>query len=906
MRKFTKLFLLCAVFTLLIFLPAACKGNNNQSSNESNVNNGTDTLDNDSTQGSNNKRTEEKDAMLTNYDYSLSINGKETVEISDMLFGLFFEDINFAIDGGLYAEMIKNRSFEFGSMATGREKHGWITLGDINFEVIDGSADGSWLNENNPKYARLTNTSGGLAGIGNTGFLDGISVVENAKYDFSTYLRSKNYKGNVVVRIQNLKGDILGEAVISGITNEWRKYEVELTSSATASEGIRVCVLIENGTVDIDMVSLFPRDTYKGRKNGLRKDIAEKLEALNPKFLRFPGGCVIEGKTLESAYNWKDSIGNGLAFTINGEVTYGDVATRPLGINLWGDLNNASANPYYMTYGMGFYEYFLLCEDLGAEPLPVLNCGTSCQIQGAKTVGTPADILPIGSEEFNRYVQDALDLVEFCRGGADTKWGAIRIAMGHEEPFKLTYIGIGNEQWGDVYFSRYEAFKEAFEKAAAENPEMYGGIKLVVANGPVASDRYAWDKIKVKGSDYAGLVDEHYYMTPGWFLQNTHRYDSYDRNSTPVFLGEYAAKSNNAEAALAEAAYMTGLERNGDIVRLASYAPLFGNSTQVQWSPDLIWFNNHSVWGSVNYYVQKIFANNKSDRVLSTTLDGTHKSSLTQITGKVGLGTWMTSATFDNIKVVDNATGDVLFSEDFSDPALTKYIRIAGSWSVENGQIKQSHTGNPSNSITGDIVLMGDSNWSNYTLTLTATKLSGSEGFLIPFAVKNQNNYYHWNIGGWGNTVSCLEQISAGSKSGQIAETVKNFSVVNGKAYNLKIVVTDENVKCYLDDQLMIDYDIPQIESIYQVTGVDENDLIIKIVNVSNSGKKVKIQANDIEIQEGNAKLYLLAANSLSDMNSENEPEKVTIQESTIAASRDFIYEAPKYSVSVIRIPLKK
>lgn len=841
------------------------------------------------------------------YDYLLTVDGTAGYDISGLLYGIFLEDINFAVDGGLYAEKIKNRSFEYGNMATNGAYNGWSTLGDVSFKMINGTDDNSSLNTNNPQYAVVSNSSGQPAGIGNEGFLDGLSIEENATYNFSGYFRSRDgYQGRVTIRLQDDNGNTYGEATISDIKNEWWKYEAQLTAKATVDKGLKLYVLIDDGTVDMDMISLFPADTYKGRINGVRKDIGEALAALTPKFIRFPGGCVVEGESLHNAYSWKDSIGDGMEFNINGVTTYGDVATRPLAEDIWGNQNSATKNPYYMTYGLGFYEYFLLCEDLGAKPVPILNAGLSCLIQGTRSVGTPAEEEEIGTPEFDQYIQDALDLVEFCKGDGTTKWGAIRIAMGHKAPFDLTYIGIGNEQWGNVYFDRYNEFKKAFDQAAVNNPELYGDIKLIIPNGPVATDRYAWNMIKLNGADYAGLVDEHYYMQPSWFLTNTNRYDTYDRSSTPVFLGEYAAKSNNAEAALAEAAYMTGLERNGDIVKLASYAPLFGNGYSTQWTPDMLWFNNHTIWKSVNYYVQQLFSNHLCTKVLHSTLTG---SSLTggTLSGKVGVGTWQTSALFDNIKVTDNKTGVVLYSDDFSTDTLSSLDQIEGSWSIEDGQLKQSHTGNPLNTITGDAAFLGDNSWSDYTLTLTAEKLSGREGFLIPIAVKNEDNYYHWNIGGWGNTVSCLEQISSGVKSGQIPETVKNYSVKEGKSYELKIIVTDDKIECYIDGKKLIDYAIPKVDAVYQVTGMDsEGNMVIKIVNVSDQEQAVLIQADNVEIADEKAQVSILAAEEPSDQNDVSNPEKVSINESTIDASNNFIYKAPKYSVSVIRIPVKR
>ncbi len=899
MNKIIKLIFLCNLLFCLILFTSACK--NKQEENL--------IPDLDNAEVSNPPEPTQTVQLSGDFDYSLVVNGSESYEISSLLYGLFLEDINFAADGGLYAELIKNRSFEYGSLATRGGIHGWVATESVTLDILDGSTDKSYLNENNPQYARIGNPSSTLGGIGNVGFLDGLSIVKDATYNFSGYFKSSTgYNGVVTLQLKDNDGTIYGDATITGIGSNWAKYEANITSSATISEGLKLFVLIKEGSVDMDMISLFPESTYKGRENGLRNDLAQALEDLSPKFLRFPGGCVVEGETLENAYNWKDSIGNGLEFIINGQVTYGDVATRPQGENLWGDQNNATAHPYYMSYGLGFYEYFLLCEDINAAPVPIVNAGLSCLIQGTRSVGTPAQAAEIGSPEFEQYIQDALDLVEFCKGDENTKWGAIRIAMGHREPFDLTYIGIGNEQWSNDYYSRYEEFKNAFGQAKIDNPELYGNIELIVANGPSSSDRFAWNKINLYGTDYAGLVDEHYYNVPSWFLTNTNRYDTYDRSSTPVFLGEYAAKSNNTEAALAEAAYMTGLERNGDIVKLASYAPLFGNSTSYQWSPDMIWFQNDMLWKSANYYVQQLFSTNQSKQVIKSELSKTSSTETeSSISGKVGIGTWMTSATFDDVKIISNETKEVLYSENFNTDSTDSFTQIAGTWAYKDGQMTQTNTSNPRNTITGDVSFVGDASWTNYTLTMTATKLSGSEGFLIPFAVKDENNYFHWNIGGWNNTVSCLEQISGGSKSGQIASTVTNLKVETGKSYEIKIVVNENSIECYLDGKGLIKYTIPKVDAVYQVVGVDDTgDMIIKVVNVSDTQQNVLIQLNEISLASETAIVSVLAANDAGDMNTSTDPEKVTIIDSTIIINNNFSYSAPKYSVSVIRVPVVK
>lgn len=555
------------------------------------------------------------------YKVDISLEGlDESRQISDTLFGLFLEDINYAVDGGMYAELIKNRSFEYGIEARDEQLHGWESTNEaVTFEVRDGSEDGTALNENNPQYVVVHNTGASSVspyeGISNGGYLEGIAISQGASYDVSFYCRSEDGTVDTVyVTLYNEDGTVYDEQTVEGITEEWRKYETILTADATANKKVRLAVAFTAGTACFDMISMMPQDTYKDLP--IRKDFGEYLEALNPTFLRFPGGCVIEGRDEESIYSWKDSIGDGLAFEINGERTVGDVATRPQGKSIW---QGSKANPYYTTYGLGFYEYFELCEALGCMPVPVLNAGMTCEIQSPFY-----KVYSIADGEFRQYVQDALDLVEFCKGDASTTWGAVRIAMGHEEPFDLKYIGIGNEQWQSEYHQHYKQFVKAFEEAAASDPALYGDVKLIVANGTVSASEDGWNYLILNPDSVTTLVDEHYYETPEWFLANTDRYDSYDRNAqAKVFLGEYAAKANTLEAALAEAAYMTGLEKNGDIVEMACYAPLFSHAKLNQWVPDMIFYSNDDIFGSVNYYVQQLYGNNAGKYSLPSELTGT-------------------------------------------------------------------------------------------------------------------------------------------------------------------------------------------------------------------------------------------------------------------------------------------
>ncbi|MBQ8015690.1 MAG: carbohydrate binding domain-containing protein, partial [Clostridia bacterium] len=668
-------------------------------------------------------------------DYSLSVDVEDEIhDISDLLFGIFFEDINFAADGGLYAEMVVNRSFEFTEIAAGDALYGWNTVGSAS-ATVKTNADDS-LNDNNKNYLVLSNSSSAPAGIANTGFLDGMAIKENAKYNFSVYAKGlDSYAGEITVSLVSGE-ETVAEGKINAITNTWQKYELELTASKTDFENASLCVLIGNGSVALDMISLFPDDTFKGRENGMRKDLGEMLEALEPKFLRFPGGCVIEGYDYETLYNWKYSIGtgsDGLPLEFNGK--YGDVAARKQGINLWTNVA-ATDDPYpcFMTYGLGFFEYFQLAEDIGAIGVPVINCGIYCQMRGRGPVDMAGD-------EFRQYVQDMHDLIEFCRGDETTTWGKIRVSLGHPEPFELKYICIGNEQEGEVYFERYQAFLDSFNEAKAEKPGLYEGIELIYSAGAsdgthgenyIKSYEYAKNQLgnSAAAEDFAGATDQHYYNQPEWFLKNADYYDedNYKRSvdemtdtlyggGIQVFLGEYAAKSNTLRAALAEAAYMTGLERNGDIVRMAAYAPLFGNLTATHWSPDLIWFNNHHVTGSISYYVQKLFSVNQGSKVLSSTLDGA-KVEQQPLSGRVGVGTWYTSAEFDNVKVVDNNTGRTLDSDSFSLPLNFWWnwqdVLDSGDFKIKNRKLVQTETWMPYVD-TGKVAYFGCDSWTNYT-----------------------------------------------------------------------------------------------------------------------------------------------------------------------------------------------
>jgi alpha-N-arabinofuranosidase len=528
----------------------------------------------------------------------ISVDGAHVgAGISPSMYGIFFEDINFGADGGLYPELVKNRSFEFQEPLTGW--HEIMNFSAKGLERPKGELlvrDEAPLNASNPHYLKVRVYETGY-GFYNTGFR-GIGIESRVEYRFSAYARSGGPKA-LRFMITDAKGQELGGGKIEGFDGNWKRYETVIRTKGTEQHARLNFFVDEPGTLDLDMVSLFPVDTWKHRPNGLRKDLVQLLADMHPGFLRFPGGCIVEGRQLATRYRWK--------------TTVGDVAERRTLINRWNDeFDFRPAPDYFQSFGLGFYEYFQLAEDIGAQPLPILNCGMACQFNSSETAAL---------DQLDEYVRDALDLIEFANGPVTSPWGKIRAQMGHPEPFHLTMMGVGNEQWGTRYVDRYKVFAAALKE---KHPE----IKLVVAAGPAPAGEpfdsmwATWRTLK------ADIVDEHYYMAPEWFLANTARYDHYDRSGPKVFAGEYAAQTaaitsadnrNNWKAALAEAAFMTGLERNGDVVRMASYAPLMAHAEAWQWKPDAIWFDNLRSYGTPNYYVQSVYANNVGTRIVPVT-----------------------------------------------------------------------------------------------------------------------------------------------------------------------------------------------------------------------------------------------------------------------------------------------
>ena len=525
---------------------------------------------------------------------------KPVAAVQPTMWGVFFEDINLGADGGIYAELVKNRSFEFYQPLMG-----WrVTQNKFN----EGSVlvmNREEKNTANPRFIRITKDAAmDTLGITNEGFR-GMGIKKGLGYDFSVLYRQPVAGLKLHIELMSAAGKVIGGTTITPAptaNDNWSKASASFIATDTSLKGKLNIWFEGTGKIDLDMVSLFPADTWKKRPGGMRADMIQLLADMKPGFIRFPGGCIVEGHELSTRYQWKKTIG--------------PVEERQLSINRW---NNEFAHrptpDYFQTFGLGFFEYFQLAEDIGAAPLPILNCGMACQFN-------TAEVIPI--DQLDPYVQDALDLIEFANGDVTTTWGKVRAGMGHPAPFNLKMMGVGNENWGPQYIERLKIFSKAIKAR-------YPDFKLVNSSGTDPNgERFDYLNGELRKMN-ADIIDEHYYRRPEWFLANAARYDNYPRNASKIFAGEYAAQSdhtvsinnkNNTETAIAEAAFMTGLERNAAVVNMASYAPLFAHIDGWQWTPDLIWVNNIQSYGTPNYYVQKLYSLNKGTNVVPALMNG--------------------------------------------------------------------------------------------------------------------------------------------------------------------------------------------------------------------------------------------------------------------------------------------
>jgi alpha-L-arabinofuranosidase len=765
------------------------------------------------------------------------------IKVSPTLYGAFFEEINRAGEGGLYAEQVSNRSFE----DSPAEPQGWTRVPNNGGEGAIAIDTSQPLNESNTHALRI-DIKRGRVGAANEGF-KGIAVKPGGEYLLSLHARAaEGFTGPFTATLENTTGRVLASAKIDGLSSQWQKFTCTLKAGQTDVDPAARLVIASSkpGTIWIDVVSLFPADTWQGKPKGLRADLAEKVAALKPAFFRFPGGCWVEGETLEYSYHWKDTIG--------------DVERRKNNFNIWN---------YYCTNALGFHEYLEFCEQLGAAPLFVINVGMS-----HKETVPMSDMQPC--------VQDALDALEYANGPVESRWGGERARNGHPSPFNLKLIEVGNENGGADYDQRYALFYDAIKAR-------YPDVKII-------GDFWKGSPPKSRPYD---LLDEHYYGAPGFFLSNADRYDRYDRKGPKIYVGEYAVTRDcgggNLRGALAEAAFMTGLERNSDVVLLASYAPLLCNVHYKMWNPNAINFDSTRSYATPSYYVQQMFATNRADVILPAELEVPARPETPH--GAVGLGTWNTRSEFKDLKVTRGEK--TLLAADFKDErSLADAKLFSGEWSVQDGAVRQT-TDRP-----GAFLVAGDPSWSDYTIQVKARKLDGREGFLVRFNSLDRDTFTMWNVGGYRNLRHAIELVEGGATS-QLGNPVPG-KIEPGRWYDLRVEVSGQRIRCYLDGKLTNEATYAKRAPIYCTAGRAGDEVILKLVNVSTDPQPIAINIDGAGDVASKAKQIVLTSPSQQDENSLDSPTKVVPTAGEIdSAGAKFQQTLPANSVTILRVSAK-
>lgn len=754
------------------------------------------------------------------------------------LYGIFFEDLNHAADGGLYAEMVQNRSFEFCAVdnPSYHPLMAWEKIEKKYSRMQWWIQDSHPYSRRNPHYlvCEVFETGKG-AGVRNTGFIPGMYLQKGEKYRFSC-LAATDGRGELPLRIvlENDEGENLGQAdIVVANGTIWNRYEAEITAQETTTRGSLAVYIGAVGRLYLDMVSLFPEKTFMQQKNGLRADIATLLADLKPRFMRFPGGCLVHDGSInaedrDSLYRWKNTIGV--------------LEERPARRNNWG---------YNQTLGLGYYEYFCFCEEIGAKPLPVLPAGYD-----------PHHQRKVPFDQLDEWIQEALALISFANDDASAQWGRIRCELGHPEPFGLEYIGIGNEEVGEGFFERYPYFHKAIK-------EKYPDIQIIASSGPFAAGGEYEKGWNCARRNHADLVDEHYYMAPEWFLANHHRYDSFDENGPKVFLGEYASWGNTWYNALTEASYMTGMERNSEKVGLACYAPLLCNVNYINWKPDMIWFDNHQAYGTANYYVQKLFMNHQGNDRIELEMTGIDDSVTIQDDPKGGFGLRTepdTVVRYSQIMIEDIQNGTIWKDSE---------VYFVGD------NVEQYISADPDARVVTEDILLHTVESDHYIITVKGEMLYGRRGFMLQYGNRDEKNRYQWEIGGWQNMDSALTQDIAGRNS---CLTQSSFTVAADREYELKLEIEGRHLRAYIDGELIheIHHAPVKIEPLYTAASIDRQsgDVIVKLVNVQKRPIDTVLHMEGIEQAKGTA--YIMSGFALEDENSFAEPLKVSPREEEI------------------------
>jgi alpha-L-arabinofuranosidase len=809
-------------------------------------------------------------SLLADPTATITIEGTQPgPALSPRLYGIFLEEINHGVDGGLYAELVANRAFEDGRLPEGftlrdgryKDEKGY----DSGFEVKAGEvphwsavpsggarATLRWetsggLNEKTPSCLRVeVPEAGGAAGVANDGFW-GIGVQAGAKYSLRFHARgTEAFHGPLSVRLEDEAGNPCSStATFDKLEASWTPCEGTLKGTRIEPKARLVITTTAKGTFWLDFVSLFPAKTWKN--HGLRPDLAQMIADLKPGFVRFPGGCVVEGGTVETAYNWK--------------YTVGPVEERT---EQWG------AWSYRRTHGLGFHEYLQFCEDLGAEPLHVGFAGQTCLFREAEN-------LPMA--QMGWVVTNFLDAVEYANGPASTTWGGLRARMGHPKPFGLQMVEIGNENGTPAFPERYQLVHRAMKRR-------YPDLKYIAD--------LSWISRELMKDASFDIEDNHYYNSPQWFMNQQGMYDQRDRRLPPVYLGEVAVTSaeggdlkGNLIAALGEGVYLMGCERNADVIRMISYAPLLAHVDGRSGWHGMIYHDSTRAFGTASYYLWQLFAQHRPDHTLKTGVEVT-AAKPPPITGAFGVGTWETSAEYKDIRV--ERDGQVLWSADFS-KGSADWTLDGGKWSVVDGAYRQSDN-------TVGLSFASKADWSNCTLRLKARKLGGAEGFLIGFG-RSADTQYWWNIGGWGNHEHAIE-----CNRSPIGRRVRG-QIETGRWYDVRIELADRRIRCYLDDRLIHDQEAPTQARFYALAGRDETagEVVLKVVNTGAESVRAALELKGMSRVAKTGRLVVLRSERLEDNNSFEQPKKVAPVEGRVPISgARFNHEFPAHSLSILRV----
>lgn len=820
---------------------------------------------------------------------NLDINvAQKGADMSPTMFGIFFEDINHAGDGGLYAELILNRSFEErvlpkggytisesgelvappvmnhlakkptnGTFRWGKDPHpGWSldVPADAKATMKIDNKDFNW--DSAPSYMEVkVEKAGAGVSLVNSGYW-GIALKKGESYKLRVIATTPDlYKGDITAKIVGANGAVLSEKVLKTVNNsKWNDYNEVMVAADTTTVGRLLLVINSPGVVKFDYVSLFPVNTFHGRENGMRSDLSQVLADLKPTFVRWPGGCVAEGITLSNRVEWKKSLG--------------DPAKRSGEYNTWG---------YRSSYGFGYKEFLDFCEDLGAQGMFVCNVGLGCQARCG-------DACP--DHEVDFYVQDALDAIEYAIGDVNTTWGSVRAKEGHPEPYQLKYVEIGNENSGPVYDKRFDIFADAIR---AKYPHL-----ILISNHGDANGAK-----NVKKTD---MIDPHWYVEPDYFFRNSTIFDNIERGNYTIYVGEYACNRNvgtgNMIGALSEAAFLTGMERNSDLVTMASYAPLLENVEDTAWPTNLIRFNNNQVLPRSSYYVQKMFADNAPTYNVETKLDAiSEPSSPIAEPGYIAFGTWETQSQFKEIKIT-TADGRVL-TPDVNDKSQWSVVK--GNWGVKDGAQTQSGQDRMT------AIVWNKEKVGECTIEFKTRKNGGNEGFLVYFGLPGTdlNKGTMLNIGGWGNGSSAFQNID--NANGTTVSDMVGDRVENNKWYDVKTVIKPTNAEYFINGASKLKYEGKPIPKVFTVAGydVDNNEIIIKFVNAKNEKLTSKINLAGAEVQKV-GDVVTLSADSPTDENTFDDLQKITPRSSQFKKfSNSFIYEFEPNSLTILRIKRK-